>query len=98
MEVRFLDLCERHRLPTPAANVWVEGLLVDAIWPGQRVIVELDGFQYHRTRSDQRRDAERDRRLALAGYVVLRFGWHDVVHEARSTANAVRQLLKQRTG
>lgn len=97
LELRFIELCERQRLPIPAVNVWVEGLLVDALWIRERVIVELDGFQYHRTRADQRRDAERDRRLTLAGYTVLRFGWYDVVKCPAASARAIRDLLRQRT-
>jgi Protein of unknown function (DUF559)/Transcriptional regulator, AbiEi antitoxin len=98
LELRFLELCEGHGLPMPAVNVWVEGLLVDAIWPAQRLIVELDGFEFHRTRADQRRDAERDRRLTLAGYAVLRFGWHDVVGQPGGTAQAILELLHHRGG
>lgn len=98
LELRFIELCERQRLPTPAVNVWVEGVLVDALWIRERVIVELDGFEYHRTRSAQRRDAERDRRLTLAGYLVLRFGWHEVVERPSATARAIRDLLRRRGG
>jgi very-short-patch-repair endonuclease len=70
-----LDLSRRLRqtdLPQPVSGVVVEGEAVDFLWPGPRVIVETDGDRYHRLQSDRIADARRDRKLALAGYTVLR--------------------------
>lgn len=47
---------------------------------GKRVLVELDGFEYHSDRSQFREDRRRDRRAAELGYKVLRFTWEDVMH------------------
>ncbi|MEO8092989.1 MAG: DUF559 domain-containing protein [bacterium] len=73
LERRLLDLCHAHALPLPATNAVVEGLEVDAVWPRARLVVELDGYVHHRGREAFERDRERDARLALAGYRVLRF-------------------------
>lgn len=48
---------------------------VDCHWPDRRVIVELDGWDGHSTRTAFREDRARDRRLAAAGYTVMRIDW-----------------------
>jgi very-short-patch-repair endonuclease len=73
LEARFLDLCRDAGLPLPATNVLVEGFLVDAVWREQRLIVELDGYEFHRTRAAFERDRRRDGILVGSGYRVLRF-------------------------
>jgi len=39
----LLTLLDRAGLPRPQTNVRVCGLEVDALWPAQRLIVEVDG-------------------------------------------------------
>lgn len=51
--------------------------VVDAEWPEARLILELDGLQFHRTGQQRRADRARDRRLGLASHLVLRFTWSD---------------------
>ncbi len=88
LEARFLDLCRDHGLAAPIVNSWVQGMEVDAVWPDRRLVVELDGFAFHRTAAAARRDRARDRRLTLAGYRVMRFGWHEVAREPQATVSA----------
>jgi very-short-patch-repair endonuclease len=59
-------------LPEPQYNVLVEGFLVDACWPGRRLIVEVDSRAYHLTPSAFERDRIRDAQHQKAGYRVLR--------------------------
>jgi very-short-patch-repair endonuclease len=73
LEARFLNLCRDAGLPLPATNALVEGFLVDAVWKEQRLIVELDGYEFHRTRAAFERDRHRDALLTIAGYRILRF-------------------------
>lgn len=47
---------------------------------GKRLLVELDGYEYHSDRSQFREDRRRDRRAAELGYKVLRFTWEDVMN------------------
>jgi very-short-patch-repair endonuclease len=72
LERRFVDVCRDAGLPLPAVNASVAGFEVDALWPAQRLIVELDGYQYHRTRRAFESDRVRDAELQLAGYRTLR--------------------------
>jgi very-short-patch-repair endonuclease len=64
LEDRFLEMVERRGLPRPVAGAMVEGYEVDFLWPADELIVELDGFAAHGTRSAFERDRRRDRRLA----------------------------------
>jgi len=93
LEVRFLQLCRRYGITMPDVNRDVESFMVDAMWHAERVIVELDGYEFHELPRDLRRDNARNRRLVVAGYRVVRFVWADLVNDALSTANCVLDLL-----
>jgi len=96
LERDFLDLCRSTDLPAPQVNVIVEGYEVDALWPDQRLIVELDSFEYHRTRAAFERDRARDTALQLAGHRVLRITWRRLRDEPGAVATAIRTLLANR--
>ena len=72
LERRFLTLITQAGLPRPTLNTLVEGYEVDALWPEQKLIVELDGFATHRTRAAFERDRKRDAALLAAGHRTLR--------------------------
>jgi very-short-patch-repair endonuclease len=93
LEAMFLAVARRHRLPQPEVNVRVDRFVVDFLWCPQRLIVEVDGWESHRTRSAFEADRARDARLKLLGYVVLRFTWRQVEHDAGTVARTVRDLL-----
>jgi very-short-patch-repair endonuclease len=95
LEGKFLALLRRHRLPQPAVNVQVDRFVVDFLWQGQRLIVELDGWQSHRTRSAFEDDRARDARLKVLGYDVLRFTWRHVEDNSAAVARTIRQLLRR---
>ncbi|MEJ2862494.1 type IV toxin-antitoxin system AbiEi family antitoxin domain-containing protein [Actinomycetospora flava] len=52
--------------------------LLDVAFPGARVLVEVDGWAYHRDLPAFRRDHARQNALVLAGWTVLRVTWHDL--------------------
>ena len=93
LEARFMDLVRDHDLPVPQLNVLVEGHLVDAYWPGVRLVVELQGFRYHSHRAAFERDHAKLARLKLAGYETLALTWRQVTMEEAGTAELVRTLL-----
>ena len=94
LEARFRTLCRAHGIPLPAVNTWVEGFEVDACWQHERLIVELDGWEFHRTRAAFERDRRRDAVLQLAGYRVLRVSWRRLQDEPAEVANTVHTLLQ----
>jgi very-short-patch-repair endonuclease len=93
LERQFVELCREANLPLPALNTAVAGHEVDALWPRQRLIVELDGYAFHRTRAAFERDRTRDSELQLAGYRVLRITSRRLDCERAAVARAVRSLL-----
>lgn len=82
LEDRFQDLLQAASLPSPVFGVLVHGDQhiheVDTLWAARQLVVQLDGFAYHRTRRDRARDAATDADLELAGYQVVRLIWDDV--------------------
>ena len=94
LERLFLELCRAHGIPLPAVNIWVEGFEVDACWQHERLIVELDGWEFHRTRAAFERDRRRDAVLQLAGYRVLRVSWRWLQQEPAEVANTIHTLLQ----
>jgi very-short-patch-repair endonuclease len=84
LEARFLAFLTQHGLPRPRLNAWItlgpRRYQVDCLWPEQRVIVELDGYETHGTWSAFQSDRDRDRRLIVAGYRNTRVTWHHL-HE-----------------
>jgi len=45
----------------------------DIYLPTSRIVVEMDGFQYHRSKTAFQRDRERQNLFALNGFLVLRY-------------------------
>ena len=93
LERRFVGFCQEADLPLPALNTMVAGHEVDAFWPRQRLVVELDGYKFHRGRGAFERDRVRDLDLHVAGYRVLRITSRRLDRERAAVAAAVRSLL-----
>jgi very-short-patch-repair endonuclease len=93
LERRFLRLCDRHGIETPENNVRLAGLEVDFLWRRAKVVAELDGWAYHRSREAFEQDRERDQRLKRAGHDVVRFTYRQVRDEPGSVAATVRAAL-----
>lgn len=74
----------------------VEGELVDAYWPAARLVVELDGWEFHRTRGQFDRDRRRDTALPLKGIAVVRLTQPRVQNEAARVSAELRALMARR--
>lgn len=72
LEREFLALVRGAGLPEPSCNVLVHGFLVDCWWPQARLVVEIDGYEFHRSRQQFDENRLRDTRLQLEGIRVLR--------------------------
>lgn len=80
-ETRFLTLIRKARLRAPETNVIVRGHEVDFLWRAERLVVEIDGFAFHSSRSAFEADRRRDRVLAAAGLRVIRVTWAQLTKE-----------------
>jgi very-short-patch-repair endonuclease len=93
LERLFLDLIRDAGLPMPSVNVLVEGFLVDTYWPEARLVVELDGYEFHSDRAAFERDHRKLVRLRSAGLAYLAFTHRQVAEEPRSVVGTVRREL-----
>lgn len=69
----------------------------DAVWLAQRVVVELDGLRFHTTPAQLRADRRKDRRLAMNGWLVLRYTWLDVVERPHEVVSEIAAALAGRS-
>ncbi len=90
LERRFLKLCREHGIRRPEVNAFIEGYLVDFVWRDRRLIVEVDGYEHHRSRRKFESDRERDVVLAMKGWGVRRFTWRQVTDRDAWVAAALR--------
>ena len=93
-ERRLKALCKAAGLPLPQMNARVAGWEVDAFWPAQRLVVEVDGYKYHRTRRRFESDRRKDAALLVAGYRVVRITWRRLRYESYAVAAELAVLLR----
>jgi hypothetical protein len=95
-EDRFVEFARRFGLPAPEINVYVAGYLVDVLFAAERVIVELDGYEYHGDRSAFERDRERDAAALAAGHATVRVTWDRLAGAAEREAARLDGILRGR--
>lgn len=95
LEDRLLPLLDAHDLPRPATNAYVEGYEGDAVWHRHKLVVELDGWDAHKTRRAFQHDRTKANALTDAGWTVLRFTHADLVRRPRETAAAIARQLSR---
>jgi very-short-patch-repair endonuclease len=93
LERAFLALARGAGLPEPSVNVLIERELVDCVWPQARLVVEVDSYGFHKSRSQFEKDRRRDARLIVAGYQVLRVTQRRVELEPRELIADLIALL-----
>ena len=97
LEERFAPFLRRHNLSLPRFNDWIllgsKRYRADCHWPAHRLIVELDGWEGHSTRSAFQDDRSRDRALKVAGYTVIHLTWSQLDSEPTEVAADLRALL-----
>ena len=96
-ERRLLKLIRNARLPPPRCNVRAAGHEVDFLWPEQKVVVEIDGYAFHRSRTAFETDRRRDADLQVAGYVVLRITWRRLADEPEAVIAQIASALVPRS-
>ncbi|MCO6006314.1 DUF559 domain-containing protein [Actinoallomurus purpureus] len=71
---------------------------VDFAWPDLRVIVEADGFAYHRDRKAYLRDRTLGNACTLAGWRLLRFSWEDVFRHPAYVVRSTQRVIALAAG
>lgn len=62
---------------------------------GDTLLVQLDGFDFHTSAKDRRRDLEADARLVLRGYTVLRFDYFQVFFQWEYVVETILMAIAQ---
>ena len=96
LEDAFLAFAKRFGLPTPVTNTTVNGREVDALFPVERVIVEIDSWEFHRFRSDFEGDRDRDADQLAGGYVTVRITDDRMKHTPEQGATRLHKILRER--
>lgn len=98
IEELFVELLDEYGLPRPRLNATlpIRGTLLrpDCMWPGQRLLVELDGRDVHRTDKAFESDRQRDRILLVEGWRSTRITWRQLRDERAELAADLRDLLR----
>lgn len=95
-EDTFPAFCERHQLPIPRMNAIVCGYEVDALFEQQKVIVELDGWAFHSSRTSFETDRSRDAETLAAGFATLHITWARYQQQPDKEAARLRTILASR--
>lgn len=76
IEDDFIEFCVKRKLPLPQTNVPLhiggQSIVVDCLWSGAHLIVELDGRDAHDRHLAFEDDRTRDRSLTAAGWRPMR--------------------------
>jgi hypothetical protein len=94
LEDRFFDFCLDRGLEPPQPNVIIAGYGVDAAWPKQRVVVELDSRAHHTGLEAFEEDRKRDTKMQVVGFQIVRVTDRRVTHEPDKLDADLRSLLR----
>jgi very-short-patch-repair endonuclease len=92
-EDAFLAFVERYDLPRPEVNQRVAGHEVDMLFRAQKLVVELDGYEYHSDRASFERDRNRDPDLLAAGFGTVRVTWERIQITPANEAARLHSIL-----
>jgi very-short-patch-repair endonuclease len=67
--------------------------LLDLAFPDQRVAIEVDGWAWHVDVDRFRADRRKGNDLTRAGWILLRFTWHDLVTRPAEVVAEIRHAL-----
>jgi hypothetical protein len=98
LERRFLALLAEAGLPRPLTQQVLTKagdrlVRVDCRFPGTRVVIELLGYRWHRTREQLNPDTERFNALVADGFQPYQFTYDQVTESAAAVLDIVRKAL-----
>lgn len=95
LEALLMDLVERGVMPMPDVNCRTGSYRPDFRWSAQGVLVETDGYEFHRGREAFENDILRSNRLRSEGWTVLRFTWRMVNESPDEVAGIIHRTLDE---
>jgi very-short-patch-repair endonuclease len=105
-EERALKALREANIPQPEMNVPLFGYIADFYWRRYGVVLEVDGYRYHSTKTAFERDRRKDAVFTANGLDVVRVSRDQIVHEtlmviallATAIAHAETRMSRWRTG
>ncbi|HTX30621.1 MAG TPA: type IV toxin-antitoxin system AbiEi family antitoxin domain-containing protein [Solirubrobacteraceae bacterium] len=94
LEDKFVAFCIRSGLPEPETNVWVAGREVDAWFPRERLIVELDGYEFHSDPGTFEGDRDNDATALALGIPTVRVTEDRIDNRPEEEARRLHVILE----
>jgi very-short-patch-repair endonuclease len=71
----------------------VAGYEADATWVDERIVIELDSWEYHHTRVDFETDRDRDVDRLAAGFLTVRLTWERMFSSSIREARRLHEVI-----
>jgi hypothetical protein len=95
-EDEFPAFCKQYDLPEPVMSTNVAGYEADALFPDERIVIELDSWKFHSDPEAFESDRDRDVDRLLAGFLTVRITWERIKHRSHREATRLQELLRRR--
>lgn len=100
LEETFASMVRRYGLPAPTFHptVVLDGTayVPDFTYHDARVVIEIDGFEFHSSRTSFESDRARDAHFAAHGWLPARFTWLQIVRTPGVVARRLGDILRRR--
>jgi hypothetical protein len=96
-EIRMIQVCEQTGIPMPEVNEKIAGVIPDAMWRDQMVVVECDGEGNHGTWRQRKRDRHKERILRGLGFMIVRYVY-DQLDDPWAIHADLMPILEERAG
>jgi hypothetical protein len=96
LEDDFRPWLVKYDLPEPQYNVKIDGYEADVYYPRERLIVELDGWTFHRTKKAFEDDRNRDAHMLANGIATIRITKERLERGPGREAERLRAILDSR--
>lgn len=93
LEAIVLELVQSGLIPQPEINRRTHKYRPDFRWSAPGVLVEADGYEFHRGREAFENDTSRQNDLRAEGWTVLRFTWRMVTERPEEVASTIRRTI-----
>jgi very-short-patch-repair endonuclease len=83
-------------LPEPVTNTILFGYEIDVLYPAERVIIEVDGYEFHSDRDSFGRDRKRDAVMLAHDYQTVRITAEHMEDDPEHEAQLLMAILDNR--
>jgi very-short-patch-repair endonuclease len=94
-EEALLPLIRAGGLPEPEVNGWLGPHEIDFLWRAERLVVQVDGYEFHSTRRSFEADHALDLEVESDGFVVMRFTRDQIEKQPEFVLVKLAQRLDQ---